>query len=321
MEGSVPFFDGTPPAPCLLDRMTTRNHSRDPAPKPTPPSVYAECPWLVPKDVPEVVAFIRAYGTEVAFRRGEATRFGEGNAVYLIEDGLVATQPGRVGDYERIIGLFGPERILGLIRAVGRGRRKMPLQATALTPVRAVRLEIGRVLDFIEADPALHVRVLRNALHKAESQIDGVIMNDGLPLYARVLWALEVLTLDLDGDEEDVEDGPCPLPNGITITEIGLLVHASREMTSRAVGRFLSCTGEAHRTPMKRNLRGPTYGPEVFVKAAWKSRLRPSQSIPRRSSRRSRPSRPRSPTCTRRRGSRRCPHPRPTTPGSLRRRC
>lgn len=239
MEGSVPLFDGTPPAPCLLDRMTTRNHSRDPAPKPTPPSVYAEYPWLVPKDVPEVVAFIRAHGTEVAFRRGEATRFGEGNAVYLIEDGLVATQPGRVGDYERIIGLFGPERILGLIRAVGRGSRKMPLQATALTPVRAVRLEIGQALDFIEADPALHARVLRNALHKAESQIDGVIMNDGLPLYARVLWALEVLTLDLDGDEEDVEDGPCPLPTGITITEIGLLVHASREMTSRAVGDAL----------------------------------------------------------------------------------
>ena len=80
------------------DRMTTPDHSRDPAPKPTPPSVYAECPWLVPKDVPEVVAFIRAHGTEVAFRRGEATRFGEGNAVYLIEDGIVATQPGRVGD-------------------------------------------------------------------------------------------------------------------------------------------------------------------------------------------------------------------------------
>ncbi len=219
--------------------MTTPDHSKDHAPKPTPPSVYAECPWLVPKDVPEVVAFIRAHGTEVAFRRGVATRFGEGNAVYLIEDGLVATQPGRVGDYERIIGLFGPERILGLIRAVGRGRRKMPLQATALTPVRAVRLEIGRVLDFIEADPALHARVLRNALHKAESQIDGVIMNDGLPLYERVLWALEVLTLDLDeedADDEAAEDGPCPLPTGITITEIGLLVHASREMTSRAVG-------------------------------------------------------------------------------------
>ena len=157
MEGSVPFFDGTPPAPCLLDRMTTRNHSRDPAPKPTPPSVYAECPWLVPKDVPEVVAFIRAHGTEVAFRRGEATRFGEGNAVYLIEDGIVATQPGRVGDYERIIGLFGPERVLGLIRAVGRGSRKMPLQATALTPVRAVRLEIGQALDFIETDELLEV--------------------------------------------------------------------------------------------------------------------------------------------------------------------
>lgn len=219
--------------------MTTPDHSKDHAPKPTPPSVYAECPWLVPKDVPEVVAFIRAHGTEVAFRRGEATRFGEGNAVYLIEDGLVATQPGRVGDYERIIGLFGPERVLGLIRAVGRGRRKMPLKATALTPVRAVRLEIGRVLDFIEADPALHVRVLRNALHKAESQIDGVIMNDGLPLYERVLWALEVLTLDLDeedADDEAAEDDPCPLPTGITITEIGLLVHASREMTSRAVG-------------------------------------------------------------------------------------
>lgn len=208
--------------------------------RPTPPSVYADCPWLVPKDLPEVIDFIRRNGMSVTFRRGEATLFGEAHYVYLIEEGLVATQPGGVGDFQRIVGLFGPDRILGLVRAVGRGRRAMPLQATALTPVRAVRLDLGLLLHFIEANPALHTRVLLNALHKTESQIDGVIINDGLPLYARVLWALEVLSLDLDEDESvgtaADENRLAPLPAGITISEIALLVHASREMTSRAVG-------------------------------------------------------------------------------------
>ncbi len=193
------------------------------------PCVYGSVPWLVPPDEPESVAFLREHGTPVVFERGESVFFGEKQLVFLIESGLVATLPGRAAGYRRAVGLFGPQTILGAVRALGRG---MPLDARTLTHVSARSLPIGDFLAAVEAKPELHIRMLQNCVRKTENQIEGVIMNDLLPVGVRLLVLLEVLMRA--GDAPAVpEAGFVPLPFEVTVSDLATIVHATREMTSR----------------------------------------------------------------------------------------
>lgn len=220
----------------FFSHMALPDNTRTPAATPKLPVIYGDCPWLVPADIPEVIDLVRRNGTPFECRRGETMLFGTGRHVYWIEEGLVATEPLGREATARFIGLFGPQAVLGIVRAVGRGTRSMALSARALTPVRGKRLEIPMLLSFLHADPSLHVRVLENCLRKTECQIDGVIVNDLLPLNDRVLIAAAVL-LRATAVRTDVPDEELiPLLPGITVSELALLVHASREMTSRAVG-------------------------------------------------------------------------------------
>lgn len=196
------------------------------------PCVYGSVPWLVPPDEPESVAFLREHGTPVVFERGESVFFGEKQLVFLIESGLVATLPGRAAGYRRAVGLFGPQTILGAVRALGRGLRGMPLDARTLTHVSARSLPIGDFLAAVEAKPELHIRMLQNCVRKTENQIEGVIMNDLLPVGVRLLVLLEVLMRA--GDAPAVpEAGFVPLPFEVTVSDLATIVHATREMTSR----------------------------------------------------------------------------------------
>ena len=108
----------------------------------------------------------------------------------------------------------------------------MPLDARTLTHVSARSLPIGDFLAAVEAKPELHIRMLQNCVRKTENQIEGVIMNDLLPVGVRLLVLLEVLMRA--GDAPAVpEAGFVPLPFEVTVSDLATIVHATREMTSR----------------------------------------------------------------------------------------
>ena len=70
--------------------------------------VYAECPWVVPQDAPELLALFREKGRPAFVRSRTVVNFGEEPTAYLVEEGLVGTFAGGVGKYERLIVLFPP---------------------------------------------------------------------------------------------------------------------------------------------------------------------------------------------------------------------
>lgn len=65
--------------------------------------VYAECPWVVPPDAPELLALFREKGRPAFVRSRTVVNFGEEPTAYMVEEGLVGTFAGGVGKYERLI--------------------------------------------------------------------------------------------------------------------------------------------------------------------------------------------------------------------------
>ena len=74
--------------------------------------------------------------------------------------------------------------------------------------------------------------MLQNCVRKAENQLEGVIVNDLLPVGVRLLVLLEVL-MRAGGAPESPEAGFVPLPFDVTVSDLATIVHATREMTSR----------------------------------------------------------------------------------------
>ena len=68
--------------------------------------VYAECPWVVPPDAPELLTLFREKGRPAFVRSRTVVNFGEEPTAYMVEEGLVGTFAGGVGKYERLIVLF-----------------------------------------------------------------------------------------------------------------------------------------------------------------------------------------------------------------------
>ena len=59
--------------------------------------VYAECPWVVPPDAPELLALFREKGRPAFVRSRTVVNFGEEPTAYMVEEGLVGTFAGGVG--------------------------------------------------------------------------------------------------------------------------------------------------------------------------------------------------------------------------------
>ena len=100
------------------------------------PFVYGERPWLVSVDEPEVAAYFRAEGALELFPVGADIAFGRERRLYFIENGLVATIPEPGVGIARVVGLFGANTTLGLVRALRRGGGRMKLRAVTLSAVR-----------------------------------------------------------------------------------------------------------------------------------------------------------------------------------------
>ena len=70
--------------------------------------VYAECPWVVPPDAPELLTLFREKGRPAFVRSRTVVNFGEEPTAYMVEEGLVGTFAGGVGKYEE-----GEENFVG----------------------------------------------------------------------------------------------------------------------------------------------------------------------------------------------------------------
>ena len=80
--------------------------------------VYAECPWVVPPDAPELLTLFREKGRPAFVRSRTVVNFGEEPTAYMVEEGLVGTFAGGVGKYERLIVLFPPGTSVGAEKSI-----------------------------------------------------------------------------------------------------------------------------------------------------------------------------------------------------------
>ena len=96
--------------------------------------VYAECPWVVPPDAPELLTLFREKGRPAFVRSRTVVNFGEEPTAYMVEEGLVGTFAGGVGKYERLIVLFPPGTSVGAEKSIKGKHAIKPLIARALLP-------------------------------------------------------------------------------------------------------------------------------------------------------------------------------------------
>lgn len=107
--------------------------------------VYAECPWVVPPDAPELLALFREKGRPAFVRSRTMVNFGEEPTAYLVEEGLVGTFAGGVGKYERLIVLFPPGTSVGAEKSIKGKHAIKPLIAPGASPHEGPRDGCGSV--------------------------------------------------------------------------------------------------------------------------------------------------------------------------------
>lgn len=200
------------------------------------PFVYCERPWLVSVDEPEVAAYFRAEGALELFPVGADIAFGRERRLYFIENGLVATIPEPGVGIARVVGLFGANTTLGLVRALRRGGGRMKLRAVTLSAVRTKTIPLDVFDDWLASQPVeLRMRVLQNCISKSECQLEGVLVNDLQSVNARLLWLVETLFV---AAARPLEPGFAPLPWPITISTLSMMAHTTREMASRGISEW-----------------------------------------------------------------------------------
>ena len=192
---------------------------------------YAPFPWAVPP-APEAAreVFMRE-GEPFELPRGRFLDFGRADAAWLVEDGLLATYSKNFTSAMRYVGLFGPLSVLGGTRALRNGGAPMRLAARVLSRARGRRISGERYRRLLE-EPAGAERMLRWCLSTAETQLEGMAVNDLYPVEARMRLALAAL-FTAAGCSPAVTELPAELPWEITVTDLAQLVHADRPLVSR----------------------------------------------------------------------------------------
>ena len=201
------------------------------------PCVYGPRPWLVSADEPEVIAYFRENGRAETLAAGTLIPFGTERKLYFIEHGLVATVPERGGEMPCIVGLFGVDTTLGLVRVLrGKSRAYMHLCATTLSEVQ-VRTASQEAFGewFGSLEPDVRIRILQNCISKSECHLEGVFVNDLQPVNLRLLRIVDIL---FQAANAPLTAGYVSLPWPITISTIAMMIHTTREMASRGVSEW-----------------------------------------------------------------------------------
>lgn len=198
--------------------------------------VYGVRPWLVCEDLPEVAALFRTEGTPFEVSRRTIIDLGQDASVYWIEDGMIGTYPAADGSWSYIAGLFGPNTVLGSVRALGHPGKKMALIASAFCDVRGYRLPTAQYRAWVAADPIRNREMLENCIGKTECQLEGSFVSGTCLVPERLLQAFRVLfaAARIPDDAEFAE-----LPWNFSVTDLSQLVHAERGMVSRAISAWV----------------------------------------------------------------------------------
>lgn len=206
----------------------------------TPRLTYGSQPWLVSVDVPEVSACFLAHGQPKTFKRGDCIPFGLTGMMHHIESGLVGTIPVNHGTNERIMGLFGWNTTLGLVMALRNNTSHIALVARALTDITTRAMDTTLFQQWFDAQhPSVQQAVWQNAIAKTECQLEGAYVNDICSVLDRLLWCLWVIYCATPtAAAKDLAKEPYAiLPITVTLTDMALIIHTTREMASRALAQ------------------------------------------------------------------------------------
>ena len=185
--------------------------------------VYAECPWVVPPDAPELLALFREKGRPAFVRSRTVVNFGEEPTAYMVEEGLVGTFAGGVGKYERLIVLFPPGTSVGAEKSIKGKHAIKPLIARALLPTKVLVMDAAQFKRELELDPILCIAALKSFIRHDDAKIEGLLMNDLLTVPQRVALMVKVLFQALN----------------MPLTELARLVHSDRAVVSRILAKWV----------------------------------------------------------------------------------
>lgn len=198
--------------------------------------VYAECPWVVPPDAPELLTLFREKGRPAFVRSRTVVNFGEEPTAYMVEEGLVGTFAGGVGKYERLIVLFPPGTSVGAEKSIKGKHAIKPLIARALLPTKVLVMDAAQFKRELELDPILCIAALKSFIRHDDAKIEGLLMNDLLTVPQRVALMVKVLFQALNMPLTAL---PKCLPKTITVTELARLVHSGRAVVSRILAKWV----------------------------------------------------------------------------------
>ena len=192
-------------------------------------TVYSGRPWLL-EGTPEGLAPLFRGAPVETYPAGDEFFFGAEPALRLIEEGLVGTYASVPGLPEQMTVLFGQGSVLGAFKALTHEARSTPLISRVLLPIRVRRVSEKAFLSFLDADAARSARVFRSLLVQHEQAMEGMLLNDLLPVEARLARMIDTL---FRAAGTALSEEPVVLPVPVTVQELAGMVHADRAFVSR----------------------------------------------------------------------------------------
>lgn len=134
-------------------------------------------------------AYLEPFGTVLGLSRGQ-TLYQAGDpadAVYFVLEGLLKPSRGNSFGEERLVGLVGPGDVVGL---GGLSQQRLHSEdASALTRLKLVRLEVSSLANLIQKHPAIAQIVLAAMAQRAQDLLE-LLELSSLPVLIRISRAL-----------------------------------------------------------------------------------------------------------------------------------
>ena len=203
--------------------------------KPAEFSIYSTMPWLI-EGAPESVLPLFENAPVVEMPAHDENYFGVEDWVYRIEEGLVATYAIHPDMQNQMTGLFGRGSLLGAFKALMHERGFTPgLIMKALTPLRMRRVSCSRFVEFLAADDHAAAPAYLFLLRQHEQQMEGMLLNDLLPVDVRLARIVETL---YRSQGLRLEERLTPVPVPVTVLQLAEMVHADRAFVSRILSKW-----------------------------------------------------------------------------------
>ncbi len=203
--------------------------------KPAEFTVYSAAPWLI-EGSPEAVNPLFDHAPVVEMPAHRERYFGIEDWVCRVEEGVIATYAIHPDMQNQMTGLFGAGSLLGAFKALMHERSQTPaLIMKALTPVRARRVSARAFVDFLATDDHAAAPAYLYLLRQHEQQMEGMLLNDLLPVDVRLARIVDTL-FRAKGAELEAHLKPVPIP--VTVLQLAEMVHADRAFVSRILSKW-----------------------------------------------------------------------------------